>query len=126
MTHSASGLTYEQVKRELGDRQREVYQLLTSHPGMCFNEIKHALGYSDKCQVTGRVKELRVLGLLKRFGCYQRCGHSKMQTLHWYPETVFTVNPSALKNPAIKPVDIHAQGEFFNFVSTQHGEQICA
>jgi predicted transcriptional regulator len=62
---------YNQIAKDLPDKQRDVFDALTNHPnGMTIKEIARFL-YKDANEISGRIDELRRLGLvvrgLKRF-----------------------------------------------------------
>lgn len=90
---------YDSLSASLGDKQRAVYEVICDHPGVCNKEIWKSLGWEGVNCVTGRVNELRQIGLVKPIGEYRKCHLSQKATLHWYPECVFHVKPSILKNP---------------------------
>jgi hypothetical protein len=51
------------VYADLGDRQREVYDIIRDNFGICNKEIAEKLLLPINC-ITGRVKELRDLGMV--------------------------------------------------------------
>ena len=65
---------------DLSDRQRQVYRLLQQHGQMSNNDIKRILGL-DSCCVTGRVYELREMGLVWDCGSKEDRLTGKMVTV---------------------------------------------
>ena len=67
MIQQTSLEAYEKVVRDLGYRQKQVYDVIVSHPGFCNKEIAQYLMLPIN-SITGRVKELRDMCLVLYFG----------------------------------------------------------
>ena len=67
MIQQTSMEAYESIKHELGERQQLVLDTIVDNPGMSNHDIAHILGLEIN-QVTGRVFELRTMGLVKSCG----------------------------------------------------------
>jgi len=85
-------LAYKEIKPELGARQRQVFEVILTHPGLCNREIAQILNLPINC-VTGRCKELRehepgVPPLVIEFGTKEYDGRKVL---------TYAVNPEGLK-----------------------------
>lgn len=73
---------FARVLPRLADSQAEVFQVLSNATSdMTNNEIAKALGWSI-CRVTGRMKELRDMGLVVSNG-KRRCGVTQNRVYSW-------------------------------------------
>jgi len=64
VSEAARNATYQMIKPDLPESRRRVYEIILQYPdGICNKQIALELGVPINC-VTGRVKELRDLGLV--------------------------------------------------------------
>lgn len=67
MIQQTSMEAYESIQRDLGERQQLILDTIVDNPGMSNHDIAHILGLEIN-QITGRVFELRTMGLVKSSG----------------------------------------------------------
>ena len=75
---------YEKIKKSLGERQQEVFDLINKQPGLTDNEIARRLGYADPNKVRPRRFELMELRLIEE-GEKRPCSISNRKALTWFP-----------------------------------------
>lgn len=67
MIRETSILAYHEALKNLGDKQRKVWEIIADNPGICNLEISQKLMWPINC-VCPRVKELREMGLVTEHG----------------------------------------------------------
>jgi len=64
ISEASRNATYQMIKPDLPESRRRVFEIILQHPdGICNKQIALELGVPINC-VTGRVKELRELGMV--------------------------------------------------------------
>lgn len=64
MIQQTSIEAYKSILPELGEKQREVFEVIVKHPGMSNHDIARFLGWEINT-VTPRVNELRNMGVIE-------------------------------------------------------------